>query len=248
MSKYYDNCKLFSKDDKLIGCCNKKKMMWYLAKGLGMPITDSSIKINFDHKIKNTDGEIDKYREMSNIYEKENKCVSCGDEYTELESFSLVPYEFKKCYPPSYKKYRGDLIILLCKECKADAQYFNGEMTNDILDEFGYEKKDIIDLKIVKLKIIAHNFLKGKVFEENIKILQDYMGDKFDNVEDIKKIEKMSPFKLFDGLTVYENILKTIMKSDIKNIIAFENRFIHNFYENIKPTSLPFHLIERLKN
>ena len=56
----YDNCEIYSPDDKLLGFCSQSKFDWYLSKNLAEKISDGKLKLKFEPKQCTSKNELDR--------------------------------------------------------------------------------------------------------------------------------------------------------------------------------------------
>jgi hypothetical protein len=244
--KCYDNCKIFTEEGFFIGFCNKKKMEWYLKMNLANVETESSIKLNFKPNIKGKKTEIDSFRDVSTKSERKNVCIACNSTEN-ISVHSLVPVELKKHYTIDLKSHRSDLMVALCTECKVDAQYFDSVLLEEVLKEYGFTKKDLIDPVKMRLKTAAQRVKKNKFIKECDKeIIVEHIGES--GLADPKKIDeltKMDIWKLIDGITIYNYIVNKIIADG--DLVKFENKCIKHFYENMDPSDMPPDVVDRIE-
>ena len=92
----YQNLKTYSPDGDLMFLANKKKINWYLDRGLAVKIDDSSIKLTFEPK---GSGE-----KIIPLIDRENICVVCGT-IDDLTHHHVVPTVIKKRLPLEYREH-----------------------------------------------------------------------------------------------------------------------------------------------
>merc|ERR1712137_91206 len=108
---------------------NKKKMKWYLSRGLGTFVDDVSIKLNFTPKGRFGHGldempspeefAVRSMEEEFSTAEKENRCAVCGHTLHYLR-FHLVPSTFRSVMPSNFQPGSHD-VLLLCTPCHEEA-------------------------------------------------------------------------------------------------------------------------------
>lgn len=233
--KYYDNCKIMLPDGKFGGYASRRKINWYLKKGIADKIDDNAIKLNFTPVMtSDKNGQI----KLDDNGGRENICVVCG-EADKLFRYSLMPMAFKKYYPLDMKKHRSDLIVLLCYECKEDAQYFSNYYSNVILSENGFDRKDIDDKNLIRVRKVARLMIEGKKLRDHdATLIEEYIGHKPSD-DELKELSKIDIHKkVGDYRNIYESIVMEANKSD-NGILEFENRFLKYFAENMEPEFIP---------
>ncbi|CAD7975050.1 unnamed protein product [Amoebophrya sp. A25] len=129
-TQVYGNFSLLSSQGELLAKCDKKKIQWYLRKGLAEPVEgdDSAIKLKFDPEGRKHYGEMapedlakQKKADAFYVREKENICVSCGATKNYLR-FHIVPTIYRKHFPEEFKAHSSHDVLLLCVACQERAQ------------------------------------------------------------------------------------------------------------------------------
>jgi hypothetical protein len=89
----YSNCRMLSREGDMLAACDRKKIEWYVAKGLAEWVADKgpdseipTIQLNFEHK------NADQMRGTDAYYfeAKENHCVGCG-EHRHYLKYKIIP-------------------------------------------------------------------------------------------------------------------------------------------------------------
>jgi hypothetical protein len=93
--KLYDNCEIYSPDDKLLGHCNYDKFNWYLKKGLADLIEEKKLRLKFIPK--------DWKDYPPSLVKKENICVNCRTT-EDLTKHHVIPRCYIKHFPLDIKK------------------------------------------------------------------------------------------------------------------------------------------------
>jgi len=114
----YGNFKVLNQDGNLIFRCGKKKMNWYLGKGLAEIVEPDTIKLNFETK-----GPGHMHEAAFYLDDKENKCVVCGSE-EELTKHHVVPYCYRKHLDDRYKNKCYYDILILCVKCHIEYERY----------------------------------------------------------------------------------------------------------------------------
>lgn len=110
----YHNCQLQAPDGELLCTCDRQKAEWYVAKGLGVEISNESaytVRLNFEPAGRAV-GEVGEYYRSA----KENRCVVCGAT-EELIRKNVVPHEYRKFFPSVMKDKTSHDVLLLCIKC-----------------------------------------------------------------------------------------------------------------------------------
>lgn len=109
--KLYDNCEIYSPDDKLLGHCNLDKFTWYLKKDLGELIGDKKLRLKFIPK--------DWKDYAPSLIKKENICVNCKTD-EDLTKHHIIPRCYIKYFPLEIKSNNSHDVVLLCGDCHAE--------------------------------------------------------------------------------------------------------------------------------
>ena len=240
-NKLYDNCELYTNDAKhFIGYCPKKRMEWYIAKGLATVINDKAIAINFEPKMRNGDS----FEEMT--IRKENECVVCGvrndtnndvlNNTINLRKFHTIPLEFKKKFPIEYKSHISNDIVLLCDEHMNEANYIIKSFRDDLLNAYNIKENDFIDVHKRRLILEANYIMNGK---KPKLILQKMMKLEHEPTEnEIIDLANQTYVKLINGCSsVSEYIVNKYI--DKNKLDEFISMWKDNYIQNMQPNYLP---------
>lgn len=104
----YGNYSILHPDGSLMCHTDKKKVNWYMKKGLATWVDETTIKLNFEPKGKGNAGDSEYYAEA-----RENKCVVCGCT-EELTLHHVVPYQYRKHFPEMYKSHTSFDVLPVC--------------------------------------------------------------------------------------------------------------------------------------
>ncbi|KAJ3174903.1 Exonuclease 3'-5' domain-containing protein 2 [Geranomyces variabilis] len=112
-SPLYDNCTVFSPNGVPMFRASRKKLDWYLSRGLAEAIDDTSIRLLFEpagmgHGL---NGE-----ETYFLEDKLNICVGCGSEDS-LTAHHIVPLQYRRHMPLEIKSHYSVDVVLLCVVC-----------------------------------------------------------------------------------------------------------------------------------
>eukprot|EP00897_Mesotaenium_endlicherianum_P003422 jgi/Mesen1/3107/ME000184S02174 len=110
----YDNCRIYGGDDRLLCFCDKKKLEWYVQRGLAEYVSREpplSVRLLFEPRGRPEDDANDFY-----VQSKSNACVACGEAGHYLR-YRLVPSCYRHHFPEHLKSHRSHDIVLLCVDC-----------------------------------------------------------------------------------------------------------------------------------
>jgi len=115
----YSNCKLLSPDGVLMCRTGKRRVEWYLNKGLAEIVDENplTIKLNFQPN------GLGKSKDKFYLVEKKNICVVCGSD-EQLTRHHCVPACFRRNFPINMKKNSSHDIVALCARCHSKYEQF----------------------------------------------------------------------------------------------------------------------------
>ena len=233
----YDNCKIYSLDDKFLGFCDQKKYDWYVKKELVTVIDDKTIKLNFEPKLNGKDGKFEEYCKV----EMKTQCVVCGNKKN-LNKFHVIPSEFRKFFPIHMKSHASHDVVLVCTPCHNELNCIYGEYREFLLLKYNIE----VNQESCKIKTCAKNQLKlinksDKTKKNNIKmvnnetILNEYLGHPYS----IEELEELKNLCIYDGIGSAKSIGEYIVSKNKNYLEQFEETWRNIFIEQIEPKFLP---------
>lgn len=108
----FDNCLILTPEGVPTGRCEKRRVDWYLERGLAEKVADNPITIKLKFTPKGNRGMKDPWT----LAAKPNHCVVCG--VTEnLNRHHVVPWSFLRHMPDSHKKHNSHDVLPTCTEC-----------------------------------------------------------------------------------------------------------------------------------
>lgn len=193
----YDNCSLYHPDGTMMCWCGRKRMNWYLRKGLAERIDDNSVKLIFEPGGKGHSD--DEYY----LEQRANQCVVCGTE-TDLTKHHVVPHQYRKHMDGERKNHTHYDVLCVCASCHAayeeQAMKLNLQLSKSCEVPINQTVSED-DLRAKKITSYIQCLQKNwkKIPEERIEVMLDMIGSYFgysvslDDLEDLV-IE-------FDGVT-----------------------------------------------
>ncbi|KAI8325411.1 hypothetical protein GQ54DRAFT_254642 [Martensiomyces pterosporus] len=106
----YENNRVLDQSGQLLFRAGKKRLQWYLDRGLAKRIDEETIQLTFQNK---GDG---RRNEPFYLQDMENRCVVCGC----LEGLTLhhiVPHQYRQFMPESTKSHSSYDLLPLCMPC-----------------------------------------------------------------------------------------------------------------------------------
>ena len=246
-SPVYENCEVYSPDNKLMFRCLRSRCEWYLKRGLAVALSADpfSIKLTFQPK-----GEGEK-KDLLKV-ERKNICVVCGDsDIRNLTRHHIIPYEYRKYFPSEQKAHNSLYVVPLCEKCHSE---YETEYAIPLKKEFAekynasfYNARDVKFNKEFRLlwALLIHNRGEHLIPHEKISfikreisyLLKPYVKDKdLDSIHEVEAIidkVKQDSLKKPHGQIVVEEFGDTDL---------FQKKWARHFIENMKPKYLPEYL------
>lgn len=118
-SAVYENCRIMAENGAPLCFCDRRKLDWYVERGLAERISEEppTVRLLFEHK--NADRLNDK--DLFYSASKKNQCVVCGTSDHYLR-YRVIPAAYRKHLPLHFKSHRSHDIVLLCVDCHEHAQ------------------------------------------------------------------------------------------------------------------------------
>ncbi|KAJ7553277.1 hypothetical protein O6H91_06G090800 [Diphasiastrum complanatum] len=132
-SPVYDNCRIFAGDGCLLCYCDRKKIEWYLQRGLAESLNEDppAVRLLFEPKGRPEDANNEFY-----IQRKCNRCVGCGETAHYLR-YRIIPFCYRQHFPEHLKSHRSHDIVLLCVDCHEIAHQAAEQFKRQIAAEYG---------------------------------------------------------------------------------------------------------------
>ncbi|CAH8380872.1 unnamed protein product [Eruca vesicaria subsp. sativa] len=129
----YHNCSIYANDGRLLCYCDRKKLEWYMSRGLAKLVEEEppAIMLLFEPKGRPEDEGNDFY-----IQTKKNICVGCGEGNHYLR-YRIIPSCYRVHFPEHLKSHRSHDIVLLCVDCHEVAHASAERYKKQVAREFG---------------------------------------------------------------------------------------------------------------
>eukprot|EP00803_Ostreobium_quekettii_P004481 evm.model.scf_2336.1 EVM.evm.TU.scf_2336.1 scf_2336:1322-8896(+) len=131
----YSNCIMLAMDDELLCYSDRRRLEWYVSKGLADKVADEpyTIKLRFQHS---TADDENFGAHQFYVRGRLNRCVVCGEDNHYLR-YRIVPTCYRKHFPDAHKSHRSHDIVLLCVDCHHKAQIVTDKVKKMIASEYG---------------------------------------------------------------------------------------------------------------
>ncbi|CAN6843024.1 unnamed protein product [Brassica oleracea] len=129
----YHNCRIYANDGRLLCYCDRRKLEWYMSRGLAKLVEEDplAIMLLFEPKGRPEDEGNDFY-----IQSKKNICVGCGEGDHYLR-YRIIPSCYRVHFPEHLKSHRSHDIVLLCVDCHEVAHAAAERYKKEVAKEFG---------------------------------------------------------------------------------------------------------------
>ncbi|KAH0930188.1 hypothetical protein HID58_015915 [Brassica napus] len=129
----YHNCRIYANDGRLLCYCDRRKLEWYMSRGLAKLVEEDplAIMLLFEPKGRPEDEGNDFY-----IQSKKNICVGCGEGDHYLR-YRIIPSCYRVHFPEHLKSHRSHDIVLLCVDCHEVAHAAAERYKKEVAAEFG---------------------------------------------------------------------------------------------------------------
>lgn len=129
----YHNCQLRAPDDQPLCTIDPKKAYWYVAKGLGVLVSEEPlvVRLKFEPagrpQAELQDGQF-------YLQERQNLCVVCGKDQSYIRK-NVVPHEYRKYFPAILKHHQNHDVVLLCLECHRVSNIRDNALRSQLAEE-----------------------------------------------------------------------------------------------------------------
>ncbi|XP_047341923.1 protein RRP6-like 3 isoform X2 [Impatiens glandulifera] len=129
----YHNCRIYANDGRMLCYCDRKKLEWYLQRGLAKLVEEDppAIMLLFEPKGRPEDEDNDFY-----VQSKKNICVGCGEGNHYLR-YRIIPSCYRVHFPEHLKSHRSHDIVLVCVDCHEIAHASAEKHKKKVASEFG---------------------------------------------------------------------------------------------------------------
>ena len=232
----YDNCEIYSKEDKFLGYCDKKKFDWYIKKDIVTVIGEKAIKLKFEPKINGKDGKFEEYCKV----EMKTQCVVCSNN-KKLNKFHVIPSEFRKFFPLHMKSHASHDVVLICKPCHNEVNGLYGEYRDFLLHKYKLE----VNQDSAKIKACVNQLLKfvnkttNKYNKKKMQYNEDFISKYLGHPYTKEDLENLKDICVYDNLPTNMSIGEYIVAQNKNNLEKFAEDWRKMFVEHMEPKFLP---------
>lgn len=128
-NRLYGSYLVLHPDNSPMFRCGQEKAEWYLSRNLAELVADDPPVLKFKFVPKGRGHSGDTFY----LSKKENRCVVCGhDNLEDLTRHHVVPYCYRKFFPPKAKRNNYHDVLLLCEECHQKYEEKAQQMKKDL--------------------------------------------------------------------------------------------------------------------
>ena len=136
----YEDCKLIAPDGEMLCYTNRKKIAWYLYKGIGTLVQEEPpiIQLKFEPSNRGYSDmrDLDIDRKLYVNFNRENHCVNCGNKQG-LSRYHVVPLLYRQHFPLEMKAHRGHDVLLMCERCLEKANRESARFKDELAKRYG---------------------------------------------------------------------------------------------------------------
>lgn len=230
----YSNCKMLSPDGVLMCRMGRKRVDWYVERGLAKIVCQDPFTIQLLFEPNGLGNFADEYY----LSEKANICVVCGSE-DNLTKHHALPRCFRRHFPSYLKRYDSHDVLLVCRGCHERYEVFATELKKKLTENSSrvvMQEEDVMHVRAIKaaktLKRYGDKIPDDSALRLMLRI-EEYAGDFNDEIVDELANER------FGGCNSYEIWKETVEK--ITDYNEFTRMWREHFVEVMNPQHLPQH-------
>jgi len=235
---------MMSPNGELLCTCNKKKIDWYLEKGLADMIADDppTIQLKFEPAGKGHAGD------PFYLSPKENRCVVCGTNENYIRH-SVVPHAYRSLLDESYKGRSSHDIVLLCPKCSQKTNQCDGLLRAQLAKDLkaplnGLGVRFIVDDKLLKVKNLARTLstdrktIPAPRLQQLEQTLKEFLGRDTIEQEDIDDLKDKECRVSNPDFKSHEELVVETLQTE-EEVAHFIKQWREHFVNNMKPKYLP---------
>lgn len=237
-----DNCRIYSPDNVLMCFVSKKRVNWYVAKGLAEVIQDefnfsTAIRLKFNpkgfgHALVNGN--------ECMLSPKKNICVVCGSPNA-ITKHHVVPSRYRKYFPENIRGRNSYDIMFLCTKHHGEYEEHAAKKDAELTERYKVNKCRTTVNKIeAKVKSYANALMN---YRDNIPTNRQREMETFIQTVTKKSINNETLQNLIDTMPVdtNNNSKEKEIVAKLENFTAFIQEWRNHFIKTMEPAYLPPH-------
>jgi cation-transporting P-type ATPase D len=248
----YENCRMLSKSGTMLCFTDKKRLLWYIRKGLAEEVDPGkeplTVRLTFDHK------DDDQRAGAHEFYssKRSNTCVACGSGKHYLR-YRVVPVCYRRALPEKFKSHRSHDVLLLCVGCHEVAQRAAEQMKREISSEYGVPLFPRLDINTGTVAVNGNsngniNGSSSACDEEKEEKATTRGGDRHATLPTnptttVSTTKSMHPFSVRKAAVALDRVdtstLPTSRREELELVISTYVRAVEPWLGNV-PSSAPF--------
>jgi len=255
----YENCRILAPDGEQLCNCDKRKIEWYIKKGLGDIISENptTLKLKFDPAGRKERTQKDIEDDQFYNEKRDNLCVICGCKEN-LQRYHVVPLIYRQHLPEELKAHRSHDVVLMCISCHENSTKDAEELKQELAVKYNApvidKTRQAAIKKSMKAKGLAQKLLKIKApkTDDEKKVVESMRLNLLKSIEILIKIGIIKPLKKENDISeeelkqisdmelpdLEEHHGEQIIKS-IDDLGEFIKMWRRRFVDKLKPKFLP---------
>lgn len=233
----YGNYSFFAPDGKLLFRSSEKRAKWYLDRNLAKIIDNNPkmIKLNFFPK-----GDGDSERLLR--YVRINRCVVCGStEGDTLTKHHIVPKEFRKHFPHSYKSRRSIFLVMICESCHALYECHANTLKKELYNRFDIKRLHLHRRKILNgLNALLNNsdFMGEERISNICKTCNELLLTIGSDLRVDGNLSKAQLKDVYNKISATDYDISEKIANNVTDIYSFEKMWLNHFVQHTNPQYL----------
>lgn len=209
---------------------SRKKIQWYLDRGLADVITSNVIRLKFEPNGR---------RNATDLYylaDKENRCVVCGS-IENLNLHHIVPRCYRKYFPPELKDHSSHDVVATCEDCHKRYETHALQFKIEIGEKYGCPiGATTVDRSLLRVCKSAHALLKhqGTIPEPKRQMLLDVVVNYLGKTPDHLELKQLTKINAQCQVNDHGKVIVSIV-----NIQEFTEQWRNHFMAVMQPRFLP---------
>jgi hypothetical protein len=235
----YENCVVKSQHGDVMFYCSRKRANWYLKRKLAEILKEDPLEIRLTFETKGLGNADDPFYLQKRI----NQCVVCGSVESGLTRHHVIPYCFRRYFPPEIKDHSYHDILPLCTTHHDAYEQRANELKVQLEAEYDapihglwlFDKSYYNDLS----RCVAH---ARTLLKHGDKIPLDKQAKMIARIKEVLKQDEidLNVVATIDYKVDVEPQGKLIVER-LTNVEEFIHRWRAHFIESMQPKFMPKH-------